>query len=130
MLLLPFTFYWIIRRLLATKQAAESYMTFQSENGKDQLKLKLNDFLYAQSSENYISIFYRSKQKTKEHLIRKPLKVLTKELDNYSEIKRVHRSYLVNMQNVQAVKQSKGKIHLETNGIELPVSKRYEAQFL
>ena len=105
-------------------------MSFQSENGKDQLKIKLKDFLYANSSENYITLFYTSRNEGRQHLIRKPLKVLEQELESYPEIQRSHRSYLVNRLNIEAIKQQKGKVYIEIDNNSIPVSKRFQENFL
>jgi len=108
----------------------DDFLLFQSENGKDRLKLKLQDFLYANSSENYITINYLSNHLNKKHLIRKPLKVLEEELSAHPEIVRIHRSYLVNRIHVQNVKQAKGKVLIEIFAESLPVSKNYQEVFL
>ena len=130
MMALPFSFYLILKRISTPQAPNISYITFQSENGKDQLRLNPQYFLYANSSENYITIAYTLDGQDKRHLIRKPLKALEQELKAYPEIERTHRSYLVNSRNIQAVKQVKGKVLLEVNGNCIPVSKQYQQQFL
>ena len=130
MMLLPLSFYLVLKRISALQKPKISYITFQSENGKDQLRLNPQYFLYANSSENYITIAYISDGQIKQHLIRKPLKALEQELKGYTEIERTHRSYLVNSLNIQSVKQDKGKVLLEVNGTGIPVSKQYQQQFL
>ena len=130
MMVLPLSFYLVLKRISALQKPKISYITFQSENGKDQLRLNPQYFLYANSSENYITIAYISDGQIKQHLIRKPLKALEQELKGYSEIERTHRSYLVNSLNIQSVKQDKGKVLLEVNGTSIPVSKQFQQQFL
>lgn len=130
MMLLPLSFYLAIKAIPKPKNLEGDYLLFLSENGKDQLKIKLQDFLYANSSENYITIFYASNTEGKQHLIRKPLKVLEQELKPYPEIQRSHRSYLVNRLNIEAIKQYKGKVYVEINKNSIPVSKRFQEYFL
>jgi len=130
MMVLPFSFYLVLKKITDPKKPNLSYLSFQSENGKDQLKIKLQDFLYANSSENYITISYTSNGQSKQHLIRKPLKALEQELKAKPEIERTHRSYLVNRRNIQAMKQLKGKVYLDVRGTNVPVSKQYQNQFL
>lgn len=128
---LPLSFYLVLKRMLKPNSTTtEVYVLFQSVNNKDQLKVKLPDFLYATSSENYITIYYMVDGMSKQHLIRKPLKVLEQELNAYHEVKRIHRSYLVNSQNIQAVKQLKTKVFAEINGTSLPISKQFQKYFL
>lgn len=130
MMMLPLLFYWAILSLLKPNKKEELKLLFQSENGKDRLKIKEKDFLYACASENYVSITYISGQQQKTHLIRKPLKVVEEELKFYPEVVRIHRSYLVNRAQIQTVKQSKGKVLIEIGESGLPVSKNYQAAFL
>lgn len=130
MMVLPLSFYLVLKAMIKPKGINADYLLFQSENGKDLLKVKLSDFMFANSSDNYITIFYLSHNQSKQHLIRKPLKVLEEELKTHIEIERAHRSYLVNRRNIQAVKQLKGKVHVEINGHSLPVSKQFQTHFL
>ncbi|MDN3689208.1 LytR/AlgR family response regulator transcription factor [Cyclobacterium jeungdonense] len=130
MMILPLSFYLALKAISKPKTTEGDYLLFQSENGKDQLKVRLQDFMYANTSENYITIFYISNNSGKHHLIRKPLKVLEQELMAHPEIQRSHRSYLVNTRNIQAVKQLKGKVQIEINGANVPVSKQFQKHFL
>jgi len=130
MMVLPFSFYLLFKKIITTKNPKVSYLLFQSENGKDKLKVKLQDFLFASSSENYVTISCAFNGQIKEHLIRKPLKVIEQELKPYPEIQKSHRRYLVNRNNIQSVKQDKAKVYLRVMGASLPVSKQYQSLFL
>ncbi|MCI4650198.1 LytTR family transcriptional regulator DNA-binding domain-containing protein [Phaeodactylibacter sp.] len=130
MVVLPLSIYFVLKRILAPQKPNAPYFTFQSKNGKDQLRINPHYFLYASSSENYITVVYTSDGQRKQHLIRKPLKALEQELKVYPEVERTHRSYLVNSRNIEAVKQFKGKVTLEVNGSNIPVSKQYQHHFL
>lgn len=130
MMLLPLTFYLILKKIPQQSKIQESPLVFQSSNGKDQLQINAQDFLYANSSENYITIHYTLHNEAKQHLIRKPLKILENDLQGYHYIKRCHRSYLVNANNIQSVQQVKGKVFLEILQISIPVSKGYQDEFL
>lgn len=130
MMMLPLSFYLTLKFISKPKSPEEQYLSFQSENGKDQLKVRLQDFHYANSSENYITIVYSLTNQTQQHLIRKPLKVLEQELKVHPEIVRSHRSYLVNRLNIQTVKQTKGKVHVKIGSASVPVSKQFQGYFL
>lgn len=130
MMALPLAFYGLFKKVAVSPEPNTPYITFQSENGKDQLRIAPKHFLYASSSENYVTVSYTSDAQSQQHLIRKPLKVLEQELKAYPEIARTHRSYLVNRPNIQAVRQVKGKVLLELNGSSIPVSKQYQHHFL
>lgn len=130
MMVLPLSFYLVLKKIATPKKLEVSYLSFASGNGKDHLKVKPQDFLYANSSENYITISYALNGQSKQHLIRKPLKVLEQELKAYPEIQKPHRSYLVNRCNIQSVKQIKGKVYLEIKEASVPVSKQNQHHFL
>ena len=132
MIVFPFVLYFFILYVTREKPdiGKEIYLSFQSVNGKDLLKTKLQDFLFANAAENYVTIHYKTNEENKQHLIRKTLKALEEEFQSFSEIARIHRSYLVNTSNVQAVKQNSGKVFLEISGQEIPVSKSFQKDFV
>lgn len=130
MIILPLAFYLLLKQIITFKNQKTAYLSFQSENGKDLLRVKMQDFLFANSSENYITISYLTSGQRIEHLIRKPLKILEEELKAYPEIRKNHRSYLVNKNNIKSIKQVKDKLYLVINDSNLPVSKRYQNEFL
>lgn len=70
MMMVPLSFYLALKAILKPRIIEGDYLLFQSENGKDQLKVSLHDFMYANSSGNYITIFYTSNNSSKQHLIR------------------------------------------------------------
>lgn len=130
MMVLPLTIYFTFITLIKSKKIDKDFLSFQSINGKDHLKIKLHDFLYANASENYITISFKSEKGVKQHLIRKPLKVLEQELKIFPEILRCHRSYLVNRLNIESINHSNGKIFIGVVQDSLPVSKQYREQFI
>ena len=132
MLVFPFALYFIMLYVTRGKAHFDTdvYLSFQSFNGKDLLRTKLQDFLFANAAENYVTIHYKTNEENKQHLIRKTLKALEEEFQSFSEITRIHRSYLVNTSNVQAVKQNSGKVFLEISGQEIPVSKSFQKDFI
>lgn len=130
MMIFPLSVYLLIQRIITMKTPKVDYFTFCSDNNKDQLRMKLEDFLFAKSSENYITIYYKAKQGFREHLIRKTLKNLEIELTGFSSVKRNHRSYLVNTLNIDHVLQKKEKTFIQIESFSLPVSKKYKALFL
>lgn len=115
-------------KALAQPTPSGGLILFQSDNGKDQLRIPLQHFLFANSSKNYVAICYQGQSGSKNHLIRKPLKAVEDQLKACPEIVRIHRSYLVNTTKLQAVKQHKGKTTVEINGMDLPVSNQFVDQ--
>ncbi|CAM1344300.1 LytR/AlgR family response regulator transcription factor [Tenacibaculum amylolyticum] len=130
MIAFPLTLYLVVKKSIKEIAIKDDYLSFQSSNGKDKLKIKVQDFFYANASENYITIVYVSNKTLQKHLIRKTLKLLEEELKVNSQIVRCHRSYIVNRNNVQNIKQIKGKVALEIGEASIPVSKQFHSSFL
>ena len=130
MMVIPLIIYLLIINNIKPSNSLDSMLTFQSDNGKNQLSILLQDFLYANSSDNYVRIAYLSNNIQKQHLIRKPLKTIEQELETFSEIQRTHRSYLINTMNIDSIKQRKGRLSVDILGNEIPVSKKFENQFI
>ena len=130
MMILPIVIYQLALKILNTKNTEEIIFLFQSDNGKNQLKIKLEDFLYANSSDNYIQIHYKNNGNLRQHLLRKPLKVLEQELKTYPHIQKSHRSYIINQQNIDLIKQEKGKVLIDIHGVTIPVSKQFSHLFI
>lgn len=130
MIAFPLFFYLVLKNKIRETVIKDDYLSFQSSNGKDKLKIKVQDFFYANASENYITIVYSSNKEFQKHLIRKTLKVLEEELKVNSQIVRCHRGYIVNSKNVQNIKQIKGKVSLDVGEASIPVSKQFHSHFL
>ena len=112
------------------KPLSDELISLASENGKDLIKLRLDDLLFIKSAGNYVEIFIKNGDETKKQLLRNSLKSLEENESLQSLLVRSHRSYLVNPGNVVRVIQSKGKMELELRSILIPVSAKYESNFL
>ena len=85
------------------------------------LKLKLDDILYMQSDRGYIELYTA----TKSHTIRSSFGDLLVEI-NARQFFRVHRSYVVNMDHVDAINSNK----LLIGETEIPVGRSYRELLL
>lgn len=83
------------------------------------VNMNLSKFIFAESDKNYIIFHFTSE----EEKIRLTMKELEKEMTNWSNIRRCHRAYFVNIDAVQSVTgNAQGlKLLLATND-EVPVS--------
>ncbi len=111
------------------KAISEDLISFSSENGKDLIKLKLDDLLFIKSAGNYVEVFAKNGDETKKQLLRNSLKSLEEDESLNQFLVRSHRSYLVNPGNVVRIIQSKGKMELELKSLVIPVSSKYESNF-
>ncbi len=139
-LLIPYTVLWLyfayrektkqLEELSSTpgaKVPADKMIPFYDENGKLKFSVLLDDLLYLEASDNYVSIHYISGNKIAKYMVRNTLKTLEKKLGSY-DIVRCHRSFLVNFNKVRILKREKEGLFLELNAPDsftLPVSKTY-----
>lgn len=103
----------------------QSFLVFSSENGKDEVRLSPEKFLYAESADNYTDIVYIENKIVKRELLRSSLKRL-EDMNTVDFILRVHRTYLVNLRNVKSVTgNSQGyRLHFGENIESVPVARR------
>lgn len=119
-----------IEHILTTKERfldASQLIEFKGQGSKDQITLSLSNFLYGKSHDNYVELYYLEKEQLKTFLMRSSLSNLAESI-NSLVIVRCHRSYIVNLLHVSAVK---GKSHDMTLTIDpfhstIPVSKSYQ----
>ena len=100
---------------------------FKGQGSKDLITLSLANFLYGKSQDNYVELYYTEKDQLRKFLMRSSLSNLSDSINNMV-IVRCHRSYIVNLIHVSAVK---GRSHNMTLNIDpfdtsIPVSKSYQ----
>lgn len=113
-------------------QPAEKRMiSFKDENGKIKFSALAKDLLLLESTDNYVSVHYILENKVQRKLLRNTLKNLEESLKENSII-RCHRSFMVNIQNVEFVQKEGKKLNLKLKLMEnsIPVSQKYSPLFL
>ena len=83
-------------------ELSNKYVNLTSSNGKDSISLTLNDLLFIEAEDNYISISYLEKEILKKQLLRATMKDVAKDL-NSEFVLRCHRSFIVNINKVEKV---------------------------
>ncbi|MFP4846768.1 LytTR family DNA-binding domain-containing protein [Winogradskyella sp. PE311] len=105
------------------KRLDDQKIEIKGEGNYEGLRLQLNEIICIQSSDNYIEVLYVSSKTIKKTLIRNKLSVIDQE---FSDLIRTHRSYLVNPFHYQQWKTDNGKHFLLLNyDVEVPISKTY-----
>ena len=102
-------------------------LPFHDEKGTLKFSVSLEDLLYLEAADNYVTIYYSDNLKTSKFLIRNTLKNLETSLP-YSSLMRCHRSYIVNFEKVKIIRKEKDGLLIDLNcdpHISLPVSKTY-----
>jgi len=111
--------------------AENKLLTFKDENEKIKFSVLLQDLLYLESTDNYVSVFYILENKIQRKLVRNTMKNLEEKLKQKS-IVRCHRSFMVNTVNIELVQRTGKNIHLKLKHVKdfIPVSQKYSSRFL
>lgn len=145
-LLLPYSISWLYfswkdnnEKLQELKQEetlelhSKTLIAFPDEKGELKISVTLENLLYIDSADNYVTIHYLNKSRLSNYLIRNTLKWMDENLTKNTPLIRCHRSYMVNLNNVKVLKKTKDGIMLELNTEgtpDIPVSKTYYEQFM
>lgn len=106
------------------KRLEDKKIELQGEGHYEGLRLQFNELISIQSSDNYVEVFYLSGNQLKKTLIRNKLSVID---DEFPDLLRAHRSYLINPFHFLKWKTENGKLLMCLNyDIEVPISKTYQ----
>jgi DNA-binding LytR/AlgR family response regulator len=107
-------------------------INFQDEKGTLRLSIKYCNLFYIESSDNYVTLYYESKDKITSFLLRRSMKSIEDQYEEYPLV-RCHRSYIVNVNKVKALRNDKEGIFLDLDNKDLPdipISKTYSEQII
>lgn len=92
------------------------------KDGSGQLRLSLRpeDLIYFESADNYVIVFFRKNQRISREVVRNSLKNIETDLAPYNCV-RCHRSFIVNIANVTAIKKKGRAYVIELEGIDTPI---------
>jgi DNA-binding LytR/AlgR family response regulator len=102
-------------------------ITFYDETDKLRFSLNSSDVLYIESTDNYVTVYVEDGERIKKIMLRNTMKKLEIELEK-TLIRRCHRSFMVNFENVKMVRLSGTSlfVFLETiSEVKIPVSRTY-----
>lgn len=103
-------------------------VTIPSDNLKEQpLIIEVNQILFAQSNNNYTTIFTIKNNQLQQELLRITLKKVENILKEHSELVRCHRSFLINKNHILKIEGNLRslKIHLRHTSHIIPVSRTF-----
>lgn len=113
-------------------KSEKSIIKILDENQNVRIAIEPDKLLFIKNADNYVEIFYSNNEGISKELVRTSLKRLESELSSF-RIRRCHRSYMVNINNVSLSKKTKKGLNLELR-IEdaplIPVSKNYATEIL
>ena len=97
-------------------------LQIQEESLKESpIVMQLTEFVYAQSEGNYITVYYLEDNVIMQKLIRLSLKQLEIQLEHLSQIKRCHRSYLINTQHIKAIDGNARSLNIQLDNVATPI---------
>jgi DNA-binding LytR/AlgR family response regulator len=107
-------------------QKEETILTLYSENKSEWIKIRPSDLIYLENTDNYVSIFYREKEEVQKKLLRSTLTKIEEQIKT-SYIQRCHRSYLINLHQIQYVDGNSRGLQLQLLDMDktIPVSRKY-----
>lgn len=116
---------------IVVKPAEKRLVVFKDENGKIKFSVQSNDLLLLESTDNYVSVYYVLQNKTQRKLLRNTLKNMEEMLKENSVV-RCHRSFMVNIANVEFMQMEYKKFNLKIKHFDklIPVSEKYSTPFL
>jgi DNA-binding LytR/AlgR family response regulator len=100
-------------------------LNIHSENQKENLQLDLKDLFYIEAADNYSKVVFRKNGKINSTLIRSSLKRIAEQF-NQPELFRCHRTFIVQLRNVEKVSgNSQGyRLYFKDLNESVPVSRR------
>lgn len=100
---------------------------FSDEKGELRLSVKKENLLYIESADNYVLIWYMNKEHLTKFMLRNSLRAIEENLSE-TAVRRCHRSYMVNFEQVKVIRRQKDGLFMEF-GIphvpDIPISKTY-----
>lgn len=99
-------------------------ISINGENKSEVLRILESEFVYAQSQQNYVDIYFLADDKLHQKMMRSTLANIMEQLPNAWQ---VHRSYLVNLDYFKALKGNSRKrfMTISINDESIPISQKY-----
>lgn len=102
------------------------------DNKKETLTFNIDDLVYITSQGNYASFFIKLNDAIEENILRITLSNIDLELNNYSNIIRCHKSYIVNSNFMNSISGNARGYFLESEILtnQIPISRNYKKEKL
>lgn len=114
-----------------TNTTSSPNITIASSNLKQQITLQMDELIYLESQQNYVSVCILKGGKVEHTLLRNTLKNMMTQLPSPTFF-RCHQSYIINLSAVKSISGNAQGLRLglkKIQEIEVPVSRRYIADF-
>ena len=113
-----------------TQTILNTLVNFQGNAEMERIQLRLQDVLFLESDDNYVIIHYLDGTKLRKEVLRSTLATQEKTEHPIDFLQRIHRSYLVNIYQVESISGNvqKSKIKLRHWEVPFPVSRSFVHQ--
>ena len=121
------------KKLLEKQKKIKNEIVIYSDNKKEHLTIKINNLVYITSQGNYASFFIKKDDNLlKEKILRVTLTKTEEALDDYPNIIRCHKSYIVNTNFIIDIKGNARGYLLKSKYVtlDIPVSRSFSRQSL
>ncbi|MDC1161983.1 LytTR family DNA-binding domain-containing protein [Tenacibaculum sp.] len=113
------------------EDAINNFIIIKTANINEQVQIDINDFIFAKVESNYTEVFIKNLNNYSKILIRITLKELEEQLKTHTSICKTHRSYLVNLNQIDSVSgNAQGyNLTLKNYTTTIPVSRSNISKF-
>lgn len=121
-----------LRKMVTAKEAVvagsnKSLISFYDDRGSLLLSIAKENFLFIESADNYVCLWYLKNDAPKKKMLRITMKKVMEQLVD-TNVMRCHRSYMVNLEKIKMIRRDKDSLYLELgipSVMDIPVSKTY-----
>ncbi len=119
-----------INNLKKSLLVSEKEVVIFADNNKESIVFTINSLVYITSQGNYASFFLMKNGDLKEQILRVTLSKVSKELQNYPNFIRCHKSYFINKNYIQKISgNARGYlIHSDVIPFQIPVSRNFSKE--
>jgi hypothetical protein len=106
-------------------QHPNTEIILRGDNQGEQIQLLVYDLLYVEASDNYVTVVYRTGSETRQYILRSTLRKIAGMTLDHPQIFRCHRTYIVNLDQVQQLSgNAQGlRLHIKGSDTLIPVSR-------
>jgi hypothetical protein len=105
-------------------------VTLYAENNKDTITFNLNKLVYITSQKNYASFYLKTENGLKERILRNSLLQIIKQLKDFKNIKRCHKSYIIHTKFMDSIYGNARGYYLKSKFLdkEIPISRSFKKE--
>ena len=105
-------------------------ITVFAENKRDSISFNISDLIYITTQGNYASFYCCDENGLKEMVLRNSLIRIANQLQDFTNIKRCHKSYIINKTHMNAISGNARGYYLESDllSIKIPISRNLKKE--